>query len=40
MKSWAILGFNGLINCSKQNIGGVICNYKFNNLFFLCVVCD
>jgi hypothetical protein len=33
MKSWAILGFNGHTICSKHNIVGKGCNYKFNNLF-------
>jgi hypothetical protein len=26
MRSWAILGFNGFIVCSKHSIGGVGCN--------------
>jgi len=34
MKSWAILGSDGPIVCSMHNIGGVGCNYRFNNLFF------
>jgi len=40
MKNWAILGFIKLIICSKHNIAGKGCNYKFNNLFFniLCVI--
>jgi hypothetical protein len=33
MKSWAILGFDILIFFSRHNIGGMICNYKFNSLF-------
>jgi hypothetical protein len=33
MKSWAILGSDGHIVCSKQNIGHEGCNYKFSNLF-------
>jgi hypothetical protein len=33
MKSWAILGSNKHIVCSKHNIGGEGCNYKFNNCF-------
>jgi len=33
MKSWAILGSNKHTVCSKHNIGGEGCNYKFNNLF-------
>jgi hypothetical protein len=33
MRSWAILGFDEHIICSKHNIGGKGCNYKFNNLF-------
>jgi hypothetical protein len=38
-KNWAILRFIKLIICSKHNIDGKGCNYKFNNLFFniLCV---
>jgi hypothetical protein len=33
MRSWAILGSNGSMVCSKHNIGGVGCNYRFNSLF-------
>ncbi len=35
MKIWTILGFDGpTIICSKNNIGGMGCNYRLNNLFF------
>jgi len=33
MKSWATLGSNEPIVCSRHNIGGMGCNYKFKNLF-------
>jgi hypothetical protein len=33
MRSWAILGFNGTIVCSRHSIGGMGCNYMFSNLF-------
>ncbi len=34
MKSWAILGLDMPIVCSKHNIGGMGCNYKFNKKKF------
>jgi hypothetical protein len=34
MRSWVILGSNSHIVCSKQNISGEGCNYKFSSLFF------
>jgi len=38
LKSWSILEFDKHIVCSKQNIGGKICNYKLNYLFLMCGV--
>jgi hypothetical protein len=33
MRSWAILGSNKPTFFFRHNIGGMRCNYKFNNLF-------
>jgi hypothetical protein len=33
MRSWVILGSNKHVGCSKHNINGEGCKYKFNNLF-------
>jgi hypothetical protein len=38
MRSCAILGFDRPIVCSRHNIGGMGCNYGFNNLFSMCGV--